>query len=103
MATKDDLIDVIMLDTGIKTKATAEKVFDSMIQAIIGGLQTDGEVQISMGKFKKVHRSARMGRNPQTGESLEIPAKTVVKFYASKSMKVDIQDPELDALEEAQD
>jgi DNA-binding protein HU-beta len=96
MATRDELIDAIMLDTGIKTKTTAEKAFDALLNGIISGLQEDGEVQLTFGKFKKVHRNARMGRNPQTGESIEIPAKTVVKFYASKSFKEEMQDPDVE-------
>lgn len=94
MATRDELIDKMMLDSGIKTKTTAEKVFDSLLNGIVDGLQKDGEVLISLGKFKKINRPARMGRNPQTGESIEIPPKTVVKFYASKGLKEEIQDPD---------
>lgn len=94
--TRDELLEKIMRDTAIKTKGTAEKVFDAMINGIIEGLETDGEVQLTIGKFKKVNRAARMGRNPQTGEEIHIPAKTVVKFYASKSMKAEIQDPDVE-------
>lgn len=39
------------------------------------------------GKLRKVHRKARMGRNPQTGEEIKIPAKTVVRFRVSKVCK----------------
>lgn len=40
-----------------------------------------------IGKLVLVHRNARMGRNPATGESIHIPAKTVVKFRVSKACK----------------
>jgi DNA-binding protein HU-beta len=40
-----------------------------------------------LGRLKKSNRKARMGRNPQTGEPIKIPAKTVVKFYVSKAVK----------------
>ena len=40
-----------------------------------------------VGKLVVVKRKARMGRNPQTGEAIKIPAKTVLKFRISKSMK----------------
>jgi DNA-binding protein HU-beta len=40
-----------------------------------------------LGKLVKVHRKARMGRNPATGESIKIAAKTVVKFRVSKPVK----------------
>ena|SRR5215467_7004400 len=40
-----------------------------------------------LGKAVKAHRKARQGRNPQTGETIQIPAKTVVKFRLAKSFK----------------
>jgi DNA-binding protein HU-beta len=40
-----------------------------------------------LGRLKKVQRKARMGRNPQTGEPLKIPAKTTAKFYLAKAVK----------------
>ena len=39
------------------------------------------------GNLRKVNRKARMGRNPQTGEAIKIPAKTVVRFRVSKACK----------------
>lgn len=92
---RDDFIEKLMIDTGIKTKTTVEKVFDSLLDTIIGGLKTDGEVTIPpFGKFKAVLRPARMGRNPQTGEEIEIPERTAIKFLASKGLKNDVQDPD---------
>ena len=46
-----------------------------------------------LGRLKKVQRKARMGRNPQTGEPIKIKAKTVAKFYLSKSIKDAIAPP----------
>ena len=40
-----------------------------------------------LGRLKKSQRKARMGRNPQTGAPIKIPAKTVVKFYVAKAVK----------------
>src|SRR6059058_3415885 len=40
-----------------------------------------------LGRLKKVHRKARMGRNPQTGEAIQIKAKTTAKFYLAKAAK----------------
>jgi len=45
------------------------------------------------GRLKKVQRKARMGRNPQTGEPIQIKAKTVAKFYVAKAMKNAIAPP----------
>jgi DNA-binding protein HU-beta len=44
-------------------------------------------VLAGLGRLKKSQRKARMGRNPQTGEPIKIPAKTVVKFYVAKAVK----------------
>jgi DNA-binding protein HU-beta len=46
-----------------------------------------------LGRLKKSARKARMGRNPQTGAAIKIPAKTVVKFYVAKSVKDTIAPP----------
>lgn len=40
-----------------------------------------------LGKLQKVHRKARMGRNPQTGETIQIPARTALKFRIAKACK----------------
>jgi DNA-binding protein HU-beta len=40
-----------------------------------------------LGRLKKVHRKARVGRNPQTGEPIQIKAKTTAKFYLAKAVK----------------
>lgn len=91
---KEDMVLEIMKDTGIKTKTTAERTLDTMLSTIVSGLLKDGAVFIPpFGKFKTVFRNARMGRNPQTGEELEIPARTVVRFISSKQLKQEIQDP----------
>ena len=46
-----------------------------------------------LGRLKKSARKARIGRNPQTGEPIKIPAKTVVKFYVAKAVKDAIAPP----------
>ena len=46
-----------------------------------------------LGKAVKAARKARVGRNPQTGEPIKIPAKTVVKFYVGKAVKDAIAPP----------
>jgi DNA-binding protein HU-beta len=51
-------------------------------------VKTDGEFVLpGFGKLVKVRREARMGRNPATGEQIQIPAKTVVKFRVAKQAK----------------
>jgi len=46
-----------------------------------------------IGRLKKVQRKARTGRNPQTGETIKIKAKTVAKFYVAKAVKDAIAPP----------
>ena len=46
-----------------------------------------------LGRLKKVQRKARTGRNPQTGEPIQIKAKTVAKFYVAKAVKDTIAPP----------
>ena len=46
-----------------------------------------------LGRLKKSQRKARVGRNPQTGDPIKIPAKTVAKFYLAKAVKDSIAPP----------
>ncbi|QRE03523.1 HU family DNA-binding protein [Flavobacterium psychrophilum] len=63
------------------TAAEASKMVDAVINAIKNGISQDGETKVSgFGIFKSVTRKERIGRNPQTGESLTIPEKEIVKF-----------------------
>ena len=51
-------------------------------------IKDGGEVPLKgLGKFKVQNRKARVGRNPLTGEPVQIPAKTVVKFTVAKQLK----------------
>jgi DNA-binding protein HU-beta len=62
-----------------------EKFVELAYKEVSGG---DGELNLpGLGKLVKKHRAARMGRNPATGESIQIPAKTVVKFRVAKAAK----------------
>lgn len=70
------------------TKADAERAVESVIDSIVGGLKGGDEVSIAgLGIFSAKMRPARQGRNPRTGESIQIPAMRVPKFRASKALK----------------
>ena len=70
------------------TKADAERAVDTMVTSIIDGLKGGQEVSIAgLGIFEAKMRSARTGRNPRTGESIQIPAMRVPKFRAAKALK----------------
>ncbi|MBL4644295.1 MAG: HU family DNA-binding protein [Candidatus Pacebacteria bacterium] len=70
------------------TKADAERAVEAMIDAIVGGLTSGEEVSIAgLGIFEAKMRAARTGRNPRTGEAIQIKAMRVPKFRAAKALK----------------
>ena len=72
---------------GIQKKVAAAVVAE-LIGLAIKETKTDGQFVIpGLGKAVKANRKARTGRNPQTGEAIKIPAKTVVKFRLAKAFK----------------
>ena len=83
---KADLVAKIAGDNGF-TKADAEKALNSAIEGISDALKKgDSVTLIGFGTFSISKRSARKGRNPQTGAEINIPAKNVVKFKAGKGL-----------------
>ena len=84
---KAELIEHIVSDADI-TKASAERALNSTIQNIIKAVTKGDYVQlIGFGTFKLGKRAARIGRNPQTGAEIKIPAAKTVKFTAGKAFK----------------
>lgn len=70
------------------TKKDAASFLDALTDLAYGQVKSNGEFVLpGFGKLVKVRREARMGRNPATGESIKIPAKTVVKFRVAKAAK----------------
>lgn len=60
--------------------------------AILAGLKMDGEVKLAgFGKFTVAEREARQGRNPQTGEAIQIEASKNLRFKAASALKDEIQ------------
>ena len=92
-ATKGDIITKISVDAGI-TKAEAKAALESLVaQAYKGGKSKDGFTIPGIGKITKSRRKARKGRNPATGEEIEIAAKTVVKIKTAKACQDGIVPP----------
>lgn len=84
---KADLIEKVQNVLG-GTKADAERAVDSVFDGITDELKKGGSVDVaSFGKFEAKKRAARQARNPRTGESVQVPATTVPKFRASKTLK----------------
>ena len=85
--TRTELIDDLANRTGMDKKDV--KNFLAEITSLIETeIKKGGEVPLKgLGKFRVQHRKARVGRNPLTGQEIQIPAKTVVKFSISKTLK----------------
>ena len=70
------------------TKADAERAVETVIDCIISTLKQGQEVSVAgLGIFSAKMRPARQGRNPRTGEAIEVPAMRVPKFRAAKALK----------------
>ncbi len=84
---KNDLASAMAEGAGI-SKSAASKALDSMINAIMDGLRSGDRVTIpGFGSFQTKHSAARMGRNPATGESIQIKASNRPTFKAGKALK----------------
>jgi DNA-binding protein HU-beta len=84
---KTDLINEISAESGL-TKADAKRSLDACIKAIMKALSRNKDVTlVGFGTFTVTKRSARKGRNPQTGKEINIPARKVPKFRVGKALK----------------
>ena len=87
MMNKTELIAAAAERSGL-TKKDAEKALNAAIDAITAALVAGDTVQVSgFGIFEVKAREARVGRNPRTGETMEIAASKVPGFKASKTLK----------------
>lgn len=85
--TKSQLMQELAGKTGM-TKKDVGMFMDTLVELAYKQVKSSGEFVIpGLGKLVKMHRAERMGRNPATGESIKIPAKTVVKFRVAKAAK----------------
>lgn len=83
---KTELIDAMAADAGI-SKAAAKKSLESFLGNVEGALKKGGRVSlVGFGSWSVSERAARDGRNPQTGETIKIAAKKVVKFKAGSEL-----------------
>jgi len=71
-----------------KTRKEVSEMIQALVDMAYAETKKNGEFVIpGLGKLLKKHREARMGRNPATGEQIQIPAKTVIKFRVAKQAK----------------
>ena len=85
--TKNELAEQIAGKTGLAT-SQARQVVEAAIEIVANELAAGGEVALAgFGKFSVSHRAARQGRNPSTGETIQIAASKAAKFSAASQLK----------------
>ena len=88
---KSELIDAIASETGF-TKADSKKALDGIVASIAKALKENDKVGlVGFGTLGTSVRAARTGRNPSTGKEIQIAAKKVVSFKASKELTDSVQ------------
>lgn len=89
---KSELVEAVANGAGA-TKADTIRFLDNFIATVIGALQAGDTVVLpGFGSFTTGNRSARTGRNPQTGQAIAIKASRVAKFKAGKTLKEAVQE-----------
>jgi DNA-binding protein HU-beta len=84
---KAELIDAVAADANL-SKADAGRAVDAVVDSISSALSKGQQVSVvGFGTFSVKHRAARAGRNPRTGETIQIAASNVPGFKAGKALK----------------
>lgn len=88
---KSELVDAIAEKSGL-SKADAKKALDAFTGTVSETLQKGDKIAlVGFGSFSVSERAARTGKNPKTGQPIEIPAKKVVKFKAGNDLSSGLQ------------
>ena len=88
---KNELVDAVAAETDLR-KSDAAKAVDAVFNCISQSLKQGDEVRIvGVGTFAVANRAATEGRNPRTGEKIQIAASKTIKFRAGKGWKDSIQ------------
>ena len=94
--TKADLVDKVTA-LGDLTRRDGEIIVDTLFEAVIGALKSGDKIEIrGFGSFRTRQRNSRVGRNPKTGDKVDVPAKRVPFFKPSKELR-DQVNPKSDA------
>ena len=90
--TKADLVEEVSRVTEL-TRKDSEVIVDQLFESVIKALKAGDKLEVrGFGSFRVRQRNARVGRNPKTGEKVEVPAKRVPYFKPSKELKDLIND-----------
>ena len=85
--TKADLIEEVARKTELSRK-DSEVIVDTIFEGIVKSLRGGDKIEIrGFGSFRTRHRNSRVGRNPKTGERVDVPAKDIPYFKPSKELK----------------
>jgi DNA-binding protein HU-beta len=85
--TKSQLVQKLA-ETADLSKKQADTVLQTLVEVTVAAVRKGDPVKIpGLGTFRKVQTKARMGRNPQTGEQIKIPARKKVRFSVAKTFK----------------
>ena len=85
--TKADLVEEVAKVTEL-TRKDSEVIVDTLFESVIKALREGDKLEVrGFGSFRVRQRNARVGRNPKTGEKVEVPAKRVPYFKPSKELK----------------
>lgn len=85
--TKADLVEEVARVTEL-TRKDSEVIVDTLFESVIQALTEGDKLEVrGFGSFRVRQRNARVGRNPKTGEKVEVPAKRVPYFKPSKELK----------------
>ncbi len=91
---KSELVDALASKSDVSKKQATE-MLDAFVSTVTGALSEGDQIVLpGFGTFSVGHRSARKGRNPKTGETIEIKASRVAKFKAGKGLKDAVQSDE---------
>lgn len=89
---KTELVEAIAVESGA-TKVSVSNIVQSLLDVVTKALKNGDQVVLpGFGTFLVGNRSARTGRNPQTGDVIQIKASRVAKFKAGKSLKEAVQE-----------
>ena len=88
--TKADLIEELYLQAAFTKKESAD-IVDSVFELLKSTLESGEDIKVSgFGKFEVREKVARNGRNPQTGEPIEIAARKIITYMPSKTLKANM-------------